>query len=467
MNKITNKIINKKLLFIFITLFTVILGTCSVNAACSIWRYKFDVKKVRINTTWSGDDAPVMAIGWSRDHTQDMTFYAELKGAEWNYSKSGTIQQGVTYTLEDKQTLAIHVKVGTGSDEIQFNNGRNIYIPLYCTITGAGDIRFIVDSNESTVSSTNIVVAKSIDGTLSVSSSKAAIHQTGELKNITISDSSTQSYATNNRFTLELDTSFHFTGKAEVTGTGKFADRVRFEVDKNNSQIAYVYITGTTTEERGTIIIKGAEVTRKSDKKFNVALLKTTFTASAVPLSSSIAIASYKAEETTTETTTEATTTATTKATTQSTTETTTETTTEAPTSSVQQIKIQIGASHYTIDGESYSLDAPAYISNGSTMLPLRAIANAIGITDDKVSFNAQTKTATLSTASASAEITADSDNIAVTGNGLVVNVRSNAPAEITNGRLFLPLRAMANALGISENAISYDASSETVTITR
>jgi hypothetical protein len=406
-----------------------------------------------------------MAIGWSRDHTQDMTFYAELQGAEWNYSKSGTIQQGVTYTLDDKHTLAIHVKVGTGSDEIQFDNGRNIYIPLYCTIKSAGDIRFIIDSNETTVSSANIVVAKSVDGTLSVSSSKASIHQTGELKNITISDSSTQSYAANNRFTLELDTSFHFTGNAEVTGTGKFENRVRFEVDKSNSQIAYVYISATTPEEKGSIVIKGAEVTRKSDKKFNVALLKTTFTASAVPLSSSIAVASYKTEETTTEATTETTTQATTTKTTTQQTETTTQATTQ--TASSQIIKIQIGADSYTINGEQYPLDAPAYISNGSTMLPLRAMANAIGISDNNVGFNAQTKTATLTTDNASAEITAGSDNIVVTGNGLTVNIRSNAPAEINSGRLFLPLRAMANALGISENAISYDAENKIVTIIR
>jgi hypothetical protein len=455
--------LNKRLLFIFVTLFAIMLGTCSVSAACSIWRYKFDVKQVRINTTWSGDDAPVMAIGWSRDHTQDMTFYAELQGAEWNYSKSGTIQQGVTYTLEDKHTLAIHVKVGSGSDEISFNYGRNIYIPLYCTIKSAGDIRFIVDGNESTVSSTNIVIAKSVDGTLSVSSNKASIHQTGELKNITISDTSTQAYSANNKFTLELDTGFHFTGNGEVTGTGKFEDRVRFEVDKNNSQIAYIYITSTTTEAKGTIILKGAEVTRKSDKKFNVALLKTTFTASAVPLSSSIAIASYKADETSTETTTEATTQATTKAT--ATTQTATETTTQA--SPKQEIKIQIGADYYTVNNVRYSLDAPAYISDGSTMLPLRAMANAIGIGDDKVSYDVQTKTATLSTASTSARITAGSDNIEVTNGELVINVRSNAPAEISGGRLFLPLRAMATALGIQENEIGFDAVSKTITIIR
>ena len=86
----------KKLLFLTVLLIGVFSAVSSVSASCSIWRYKSDVVTTRVNSTLSGDDAPVIAIGWSRDHTEDLSFYVELDGAEWNYSNSGTIQQGVT-----------------------------------------------------------------------------------------------------------------------------------------------------------------------------------------------------------------------------------------------------------------------------------------------------------------------------------------------------------------------------------
>lgn len=56
-------------------------------------------------------------------------------------------------------------------------------------------------------------------------------------------------------------------------------------------------------------------------------------------------------------------------------------------------IVITIGASVYFLNGSSQSLDVPAQIINGSTMLPLRAIADATGA---EVLWDAQTKIATI-----------------------------------------------------------------------
>lgn len=449
----------KKLLFLTVLLIGVFSAVSSVSASCSIWRYKSDVITTRVNSTLSGDDAPVIAIGWSRDHTEDLSFYVELDGAEWNYSNSGTIQQGVTYNKIDDTTLEIIVDVGTGENEINFGGGRNIYLPIYCKITDAGEIRVIVDGSETTVSNANILIAEAIDGSLTVHGNKASIKQSGELKKITITDTSTQPYKANQKFTLTLDAGFKFTGDIDITGTGKFDGLVKFSVDSGNANKAYITITGQTPETTGEIIMEGIGVTRNSSGKFSVLLLNTTFTASVVPLNSKLSVATYDAEATnsTSETTTESTTETTTKAT-------TTEAATETTTSSV--ITIQIGASSYMIDNMLYPLEVPAYISNGNTMLPLRALANAMGISDNNIQYNAQTKTATLSPSSGtSVSITAGAGSLVLTSGGLTADMPISGTAEVTDGRLFLPLRAMANALGIPNSAITYDAATKTVTI--
>lgn len=446
---------SKKLLFLTVLIISTLFTLNSVSAACSIWRYRFDVKTVKVNSSLSGEDIPVVAIGWSRDHTSDLTFYAQLSGAEWNYGKSGTIMRGVTYSRIGKDTLEITVDVGTGSDELNFGGGYNLYLPIDCTITEAGEVRLIIDSNETTVSNANLLIAKAVDGRITVHGNKAQLKSTGSLKKVTLTDSSSQAYKAGQKFTMELDTGFHFTGDVNITGTGKFANIVKFEPDKKNSTKAYITITEDTPSMNGEIVLENMMVTRKSNAKFTVAMLKTTFNDSVIPLKSTLAVATYDedAEDSTSSSTTEA----------------TTETTTAAQTSTkpeTSEIKIQIGAGSYTIDNRVYPLDVPAYISNGSTMLPLRALANAIGITDENIQYSTETKTAVLSPKQlVSVSITAGEAKIDISQNGMTAHQAIATPAEITDGRLFLPLRAMANALGIDDSAIKYNAITKTVTI--
>jgi hypothetical protein len=450
---------SKKIFFLCIFFITIVFSLQTVSAACGIWRYKSDVKNVKVNSSLSGDDAPVIAIGWSRDHTEDLSFYMQLVGAEWDYGNSGTIQRGVTYQKVDKKTLEIFVDVGTGSDEINFGGGYNIYVPIYCTVKDAGEIRVIVDGNETTVSSANIVVAKAVNGKLTVHGNKAEINKSGTLKKITVTDTSTQSYGANQKITMEIDTGFHFTGNVKITGTGKFANIVRFDVDQNTPSKAYITITQATPAQEGEIILEDMEVARNSEGKFNVVMIKSTFNASVVPLSSTLAVASYLKEETSTTTTT--TTIATT--TTEATTETTTEATTEASTSAVV---IAIGTDSYSVNNAVFPLDAPAYITNGRTMLPLRAVANAMDISDENISYDTDTKTATLYLdADNYVSITVGENKIVSHNNGAVTDTTIATPAEVSSGRIFLPVRAVANALGIPDSNINYDTQSSTVTI--
>ena len=56
-------------------------------------------------------------------------------------------------------------------------------------------------------------------------------------------------------------------------------------------------------------------------------------------------------------------------------------------------ITISIGQASYALNGESHAIDVPAQIINGSTMLPLRAIADATGA---EVLWDGETKIATI-----------------------------------------------------------------------
>ena len=143
------------------------------------------------------------------------------------------------------------------------------------------------------------------------------------------------------------------------------------------------------------------------------------------------------------------------------TTEKTTETTTEiAPeTTAKTTVYIQIGKPYLTVNGENTPIDSPAFISGGYTMLPIRAVSAAIGISDSAISYSADTKTASLSRGGINVSVSCGDDTIYIDG----APKHIDSPAVIENGRMYLPLRALAQALNI--NDIDFDTVSKTVTI--
>lgn len=68
-------------------------------------------------------------------------------------------------------------------------------------------------------------------------------------------------------------------------------------------------------------------------------------------------------------------------------------TSTATLTSDATEIKITIGAATATVNGEERTLDAPAFIENSRTYLPVRFVAEALGAT---VAWNGATSTATI-----------------------------------------------------------------------
>lgn len=108
-----------------------------------------------------------------------------------------------------------------------------------------------------------------------------------------------------------------------------------------------------------------------------------------------------------------------------------------------------------TYNGEKINSDVPPYVKEGRTLAPIRAILEALGMI---VSWDGTTQTATAIKGDITISVTINS-NIAIV-NGVQKNL--DVPAEITNGRTFVPVRFFAEALNMN---VDWDGYTKTVII--
>ncbi len=125
------------------------------------------------------------------------------------------------------------------------------------------------------------------------------------------------------------------------------------------------------------------------------------------------------------------------------------------------EVKMTINSLVAYINGEERTLDAAPIIRNSRTMLPVRFLANSLGISDDCIKWDDATKTATLQSEETTIVITIGAPAMTVNEK----KVALDSPALIENSRTYLPLRAIANALGVSDNNISWDDTTKTATL--
>ena len=106
-------------------------------------------------------------------------------------------------------------------------------------------------------------------------------------------------------------------------------------------------------------------------------------------------------------------------------------------------------------------MDAAPYIKNGRTMLPIRYIAEALGMS---VSWDAKTRTVIIQDMFYTVEIPVDTNIIKVNGEVFTSDVKP----EIVHGRTMLPIANIARALGLVDGKdIIWDASKRQVIIKR
>jgi hypothetical protein len=93
-------------------------------------------------------------------------------------------------------------------------------------------------------------------------------------------------------------------------------------------------------------------------------------------------------------------------------------------------------------------------------MVPIRYVANACGISENDITWNESTKTATINGLNTVVTIKMGSNTIQ-TSNGTIT---MDTVAVNNNGRIYVPLRFIANALGAN---VAWDASTKTITLTK
>jgi len=105
-------------------------------------------------------------------------------------------------------------------------------------------------------------------------------------------------------------------------------------------------------------------------------------------------------------------------------------------------------------------MDVAPYIKDGRTYLPVRYVADALGVTEDNILWDPVTRSVTIFKGDRIAQMTIDSTTLLVNG----VEINMDVAPEITNGRTMLPVRWMTQALGAG---IAWDAETQTVTVTQ
>ena len=126
-------------------------------------------------------------------------------------------------------------------------------------------------------------------------------------------------------------------------------------------------------------------------------------------------------------------------------------------------VELTIGSNTAYINGEAKKLDAAPINRKSRTMLPVRFLANAFGIADEGIKWDETTRTATLANENVTVVITIDAPSMTVNGSPVALD----SPAIIENSRTYLPLRAIANALGVSNDNIFWDGKTNTATLVK
>ena len=125
------------------------------------------------------------------------------------------------------------------------------------------------------------------------------------------------------------------------------------------------------------------------------------------------------------------------------------------------KLVVTIGATTMKVGQKEVTLDVPAYIANGYTMLPVRAVADALSGDAATVLWDDATKTVTIAFGARIISMTIGSKTMNING----VAIQMNAVPVITNNRTFLPLRDLAYALGLTDDKIAWDEATSTVTL--
>lgn len=112
----------------------------------------------------------------------------------------------------------------------------------------------------------------------------------------------------------------------------------------------------------------------------------------------------------------------------------------------VKSVVFVEGKKEYFLNGKvpGVKIDAAPYINQNRTFVPVRFLGNALGVSNQDISWNTATNKAKLVLGSRSAELTIGKKQLLANGQAKALDV---AP-ELKNNRTYLPARFVAEALG-------------------
>ena len=272
--------------------------------------------------------------------------------------------------------------------------------------------------------------------------------------NKSVDDTTTESSTTTETTTTEVSTEISTTTET-TTITTEVSTKPTTVTEPSTEKQTVTVATETTTETK-------TEVTTEAKTEATTLQVteptETTTAASRPRTSGGGGGSSYRPATTTTATTT-----------TESTTESIIiEETTEVTTITIitKDVKVSVGSNIIYVGDDEFTIDVESYIqtSSNSTMVPLRFVAIAI-LGDDVenadssklISWNADTKTAIITANGKTIKFTAGSNDITV--DNKTIKMYYGVKAEIKDGRMFIPFRALGNALGVD---VSWDSVTRT-----
>ena len=133
------------------------------------------------------------------------------------------------------------------------------------------------------------------------------------------------------------------------------------------------------------------------------------------------------------------------------------------PTENIPLLVVTIDKTSYQLNGQAMTMDSAPFIDgNDRTMLPVRVIANALGISNENISWNKDTKTASFTREDGVVVSCTVNSNIIKIGDE---EVEIDTVPVIRNDRIYLPMRALFNAFNVPNENILWDAAARTVTV--
>lgn len=286
---------------------------------------------------------------------------------------------------------------------------------------------------------------------ISVSNANNKANKYAVLNRVKLVDSTNRKYSAGDKIVIKFDQGYRWfvSGNLpEIIADGKFANKCKFSFNANNGNEAYLIITGDINDSSvGSIEMNKVIIERDSNDIFDYVNMYADIngdedSAATMPVAKYNSLFTYVPETTTVEYTSEVTT---------------------ADISNYMDskiVKLKIGDVNYSVNGNNMTLLAEPYIKDGYTMLPMRALANVVGISDDRISYSDGTAVFKIKD-SVELQIKNGSSEYTLSGQ---VN-KCSTSAEIVNGTMFLPMRDLANAIGISNDNIMYDANTKEITL--